>query len=69
LENEALNKNIGCWEMTFVGYHILHLSVLNLASLPGTNTFVQSKIFSVFVFSVLVFVSFKCGWFGICSLW
>jgi len=28
LENEALNKNIGRWEMTLIGYHILHLSVL-----------------------------------------
>ena len=28
LEIEALNNNIGRWETTLVGYHILHLAVL-----------------------------------------
>jgi len=28
LENEALNKNIGRWKTTLVGYHVLHLSEL-----------------------------------------
>jgi len=29
-ENEALNNNIGHWETTLVGYHVLHLIYFNL---------------------------------------
>jgi len=60
LENEALNKNIGHWKTTLVGYGVQR---------RGPIVLFKGKFFSVFVFIVLVFVSFKCGWVGICSLW
>ena len=66
LENEALKKNIGRWETTLVGYHILHLSVLiwwGMIPIKG-----QCLSSFLFIFISLVIIDYPCQFKRDCSV-